>query len=47
MKIKVYSAAVDSEFPKNKQYKKMRGIIYSLLKYIGRGMSNSRSIVHF
>jgi len=47
VKIKVNSAAVDSEFPKNKQYNKMRGIIYSLLKHIGRGMGNFRSIVHF
>jgi len=47
VKIKVNSAAVDSEFPKNKQYSKMRGIIYSLLKLVGRGMGNSRSIVHF
>jgi len=46
-KIKVNSAAVDSEFPKNKQYNKMRGIIYSLSKHIGRGTGNSRSIVHF
>lgn len=46
-KIKVNSAAVDSEFPKNKQYNKMRGIIYSLLKHIERGMGNSLSIVHF
>jgi len=47
VKIKVNSAAVDSEFPKNKQYNKMRGIIYSLLKLIGRGMGKFRSIVHF
>jgi len=46
VEIKVNSAAVDSEFPKNKQYNKMRGIIYSLSKHIGRRTGNSRSIVH-
>jgi len=38
VEIKVNSAAVDSEFPKNKQYNKMRGIIYSLSKHIGRAI---------